>query len=166
MNRNQWESEIDALLEGDLDASAAEELKAAASEDARLAAAIIDAHRIQSELENLGLERAPKSLQKRLRRIPREYPKTRSFPGLGWATAATAALALVLAIGIQRPAPPSEADLYKARKELALAFSYLNAYGLQVQREIKQEIGGQLREAIASPERPATGGNQSFSSGV
>ena len=67
----EWESQVNALLDGELDEESTAALKRAAGEDHELARAIIEAYELQRGMERLVIERAPASLRKKLRRIPR-----------------------------------------------------------------------------------------------
>ena len=163
------ESRINALLEGELTPEEAEALKAAARQDSRLAEAIVAAWQLQATLDDLAIEKAPASLRQRLRNIPAEYgeAEARSGPdfGLGlagWALSlgvvAVAAVALSLVIGPEPAAPiPSNGSnqaaateqerVAEARRELAIAFHYIDKAGLRTSREIRSV----LNEELAAP---------------
>jgi len=159
-----WETEINALLEGELDETSAEALKAAAAADSRLAAAIVEAWQLQKSMDELQPERAPASLRQKLRRIPRRHAlaSRKPWPGLPrWAPAgAMAALVLIaLAVLIGRPggtgprpgAARNGADMARVeqtRRELATAFHYLDKVGLRVGREIREELNDELSAPI------------------
>jgi len=66
-----WEARINKLLDGELDENATAVLKREAGEDRQLARAIIEAYELQRGMDHLGIERAPASLRKKLRQIPR-----------------------------------------------------------------------------------------------
>lgn len=167
---NEWEAQINALLDGELDDAAAEGLKAEAEHDPALARAIIEAYQLQRLLAEIPQERAPDSLRAKLQRIPAEQEsaerriaearksverarRPRWF-GLGstgprWAMA-LAALPLVIALGIQFSGPkePSEAELAQARQDLALAFAYLEKASRVTGREIEHSIGAGMRDPV------------------
>ncbi len=149
MNREHWQKAIDDLLDGNLSAGEAKALRQEAKGDEQLARAIIDAYQIQGELESMGMEPAPESLQKRLRAIPSQQ-RGRRTPQLRWMGAlATSAAALVLLIGINRDQQePTVVEITLARAELAIAFSYLNTIGHKAGLEIKREIGGTMKDAL------------------
>ena len=67
----EWESQVNALLDGELDEESTAALKQEAGEDHELARAIIEAYELQRGMERLGMEHAPSSLRKKLRQIPR-----------------------------------------------------------------------------------------------
>ena len=47
-----------------------------------------------------------------------------------------------------QPQTPSEADLVKARQEMAIAFAYLDRAGVITGREIESTVGGTVTNAI------------------
>lgn len=149
MNREHWQKAIDDLLDGNLSAGEAKALRQEAASDAQLARAIIDAYQIQGELESLGMEPAPESLQKRLRAIPSQQ-RGRRTPKLRWMGAlAASAAAVLLLIGINQDLKePSVNEIARARAELAIAFSYLSTIGHKAGMEIKHKIGGTMQDAL------------------
>jgi hypothetical protein len=164
MNEKNWQNAIDELLEGNLSTAEANALRQEAAGDAQLAKAIINAYQVQSELESLGMEQAPASLQKRLRAIPGQQRGWRKS-GLRWAGALAASAATVLlVVGItQDLKEPSAAEIAQARQELAVAFSYLNTIGQKAGFEIKQEIGGTMRDALLTGIREGVSNKQETS---
>jgi anti-sigma factor RsiW len=160
------EAEINALLDGELDAATAADLKAAAAADSALAQAIVQAWQLQQGMDQLQLEKAPASLSRKLRRIPREQAalSRRAFLGMPrWAAAAgLASVVLVTVVMVlsepsgQTVAPRQQAAIgaeidparvREARRELSIAFSYLDKAGFRVSRQI-QEV---LSEELAAP---------------
>lgn len=167
---NEWEAQINALLDGELDDAAAERLKAEAGHDPALARAIIEAYQLQRLLAEIPQERAPDSLRAKLQRIPAEQesaerriaearksverarrPGWFGKGGFGprWAMA-LAALPLVVMLGIQFSGPkePTEAELAQARQDLALAFAYLEKASRVTGREIEHSIGAGMRDPV------------------
>ena len=159
-----YEAQINALLEGELDPAAAEALKAAAREDSQLAQAIVAAWQLRESLDQLAFEKAPASLSRRLKRIPLEHggnPARTAFGLPGWALSvgvvAVAAVALALVMdpmptgteptASQTGATPDAAEVAAARRDLAIAFSYLDKAGLRTSREIRAV----LHEELAAP---------------
>ncbi len=163
MNKEHWQNAIDDLLDGNLSADEAKALRKEAATDAQLAKAIIDAYQVQSELESLGMEQAPESLQKRLRAIPSQQRGYR--PTVRWAGAlAASAATILLAIGIiQDLKEPSAAEIAQARAELAVAFSYLNTIGQKAGFEMKQEIGDTMQDALLTGIREGVSNKQETS---
>lgn len=159
-----WEQRINALLDGELSAEDAELLKAEAGDDRELARSIVEAYQLQQAMDAVKVERAPASLSKRLNAIPRQNRKKGMFSFLqpGWATVqaglSTAlrphllALAVVplvfISVSLMQPQTPSEADIAKARQEMAIAFAYLDRAGVITGREIESTVGGTVTNAI------------------
>ena len=161
MNKEHWQKAIDDLLDGTLSADEAKALRQEAARDAQLAKAIIDAYQIQNELESLGMEQAPESLQKRLRAIQSEQRRGRS-PQMRWIgglAASTAALLLVVGI-TQDLKKPSDTEIAQARAELAVAFGYLNTIGHKAGLEMKQEIGDTMQDALVKGIREGVSNKQ------
>jgi anti-sigma factor RsiW len=163
MNREHWQNAIDDLLDGNLSAEEAKALREEAARDAQLAKAIIDAYQVQNELESLGMEQAPESLQKSLRAIPSQQRNYR--PAMRWAGAlAGSAAAVLMVIGInQDMKEPSAAEIAEARAELAVAFSYLNTIGQKAGLEMKQEISGTMQDALLTGIREGVSNKQETS---
>jgi len=167
-----WEAEINALLDGELDATTTAALKAAAAEDQALARAIVEAWQLQQCMDELQLEKAPASLARRLDRIPREQGALSHRRILGmprWATAAGLASVLLAVLVLMRVEPPGQGGLSppqvasgaaiepaeirpeqvsKARRELAIAFSYLDKTGFRVSREIQEVLSEELSAPV------------------
>ena len=141
-----WEEQINALLEGELDSEAAEALKSEATEDQRLARAIIEAYQLQRAMEHVRVERAPASLKRRLRRIPRDHRPL--FVQPRWAAALAAVPVLVVSLVLMQPDEPSQAEIEKARQELATAFAYIGRVSDRTFSRIEREVGGELRNAV------------------
>ena len=76
---DKHEDLINALMDGELSPAVAELLKAKASDDRELARAIIEAYQLQQAMDDIRVERAPDSLRKRLRAIPREHRRKPAF---------------------------------------------------------------------------------------
>jgi anti-sigma factor RsiW len=138
----EWESQINALLDGELDEASTESLKRAAAQDQELARAIIEAYELQRDMERLGVEAAPKSLRRKLRRIPREQRTTWRPQRWALATAMAAVPLLVIGITLMQPRQPSAAEVEQARQDLALAFSYIEQVG--------NRTGGVLNDVLAT----------------
>jgi len=161
---DEWEAQINALLDGELDESEAEALKAAAETDQALAAAIIEAYQLQRLVATLPVERAPDRLREKLRRIPSEQTSRAHIaardaaPGgglFGWLqprwVGALAALPLVIALGVQLssgPERPTDTELAQARQDLAVAFAYLAKASRVTEREIEQTIGAGMNDPV------------------
>jgi hypothetical protein len=107
--------------------------------------------------EQLGVERAPARLRRRLRRIPREQSGLpgswlqRLFapPRVRWVLApALAAALVVVGVLLTLPRQPSQAEILQARQDVALAFHYIDKAGLLAGREIEAVLDGELRDPV------------------
>jgi anti-sigma factor RsiW len=147
---DNWEDRINALMDGELSETDAESLKAQASDDQELARAIIEAYQLQQAMDAIRVERAPDSLRKRLRAIPREHRPARVFSLLQprWAMALAAIPLAIITISLMRPDTPSAAEIAKARQEVAIAFAYLNKAGVITGREIESSVGQTMADAV------------------
>ncbi len=144
------EKQINALLDGELDQADADELKSAATDDRELARAIVEAYQLQQVMEGIPVERAPASLGKRLRAIPREQ---RPAAGIKlfqprWVMALAAVPLAIIALSLMQPDTPTEAEIAKARQELAIAFAYLDKAGAMTGRGIESTVGRTMADAI------------------
>lgn len=146
----KWEKQINALLDGELSDSGAEELKARASDDKALARAIIEAYQLQKAMDMVRVERAPDSLRKRLRTIPRENRQSPVFTMLQprWVMAAAVVPLVLIVASLMQPDTPSAEEIEQARHDLAIAFAYLDKAGQFTGREIETTIGSTMSDAI------------------
>jgi len=158
----KWEDQINALLDGELSSEDAELLKAEATDDRELARAIVEAYQLQQAMDKVQVERAPASLTKRLRAIPREQRPTPNFNLLKpfWAIAqaglrpqllALAAVVplILITVSLMQPKTPSAQEIEQARQDLAVAFAYLDKAGQFTGREIESVVGNTMSDAIA-----------------
>lgn len=141
---------INALMDGELDATDAEALKAEAADDRDLARAIIEAYQLQQAMDGVRVERAPDSLRKRLRAIPREHRRTPVFSLLQprWAMALAAIPLVIIAVSLMRPDTPSASEIAQARHDMAIAFAYLDKAGVITGREIESSVGQTMADAV------------------
>lgn len=146
-----WEARVNALLDGELDEADTESLKKKASEDQDLARTIIEAHQLQRGLDGLALERAPASLRRKLRRIPKEQRRLANAPR--WAPALALAMVpvLVVGVGLLAPRQPSRADVERARQDLAVAFRYIDKVGQRTGEHIQDIMETGLRHGVKDP---------------
>ena len=146
----QWEDRINALLDGELSVADADLLKAEASDDRDLARAIVEAYQLQQAMEAIHVERAPASLGKRLRAIPREHRRRPAFNLFQprWAMALAAIPLVLISVSLMQPDTPSEADITQARQEVAIAFAYLDKAGVITGREIESTVGHTMANAV------------------
>ncbi|MFT5140035.1 MAG: hypothetical protein ACI9H8_001834 [Lysobacterales bacterium] len=156
------EEKINALLEGDLDETESEALKLAASSDQELARSIVDAYQLQRAMENVQLERAPASLRRSLKKIPRQNRPLLFQPR--WAMAFAVVPLVIVSVMVLRSTQPleiqepgplaglSSAELVKleqARADLAVAFAYIELVGDRTSNRIESKIGGEMSKAVA-----------------
>jgi len=108
-------------------------------------------------MEQLTVEKAPASLSRRLKRIPREERRKENrwswlipgqFPRWAMAPAFAVVPLLVLAFVLMQPQQPSAADVEQARQDLAIAFAYLDKVGYRTGNEIQTVLGGKLRHSV------------------
>lgn len=152
---SRWEAQINALLDGELDEQSTAVLKAAAAANPELAQAIIEAHRLHASLEQLRIERAPASLRRKLKRIPRSESRRRRWLGIPrWAAVgAVAAIPLVVIAMVMMqssggPGRYTEAEIRQAREDLALAFSYIDRIGQRAGEHMRGELAKELRSSV------------------
>lgn len=108
---------------------------------------------LETMMESLGVERAPASLRRSLRRIPREEKRRErqwSWPQPRWAMAPAFAVIALLAVGIvvTQPRQASPEEVEQARQDVALAFAYLDKAGTRTGSEIHNVLGGELRHSV------------------
>lgn len=144
----EWEVRINKLLDGELDENATAALKREAGEDQQLARAIIEAYELQRGMDHLGIERAPASLRKKLRQIPRaEKPFLRPRRWV-MATAMACVPLIAITVVLMQPPQPSQADVEQARQDLALAFTYIDKVGYRTGDYMQRVLGAELRRGV------------------
>ena len=143
-----WESQVNALLDSELDEASTDALKQAAGEDHELARAIIEAYQLQRSMDSIGIEKAPASLRRKLRDIPRNNRQSKR-PRRWVMTTAMASIPL-LAIGLvlMQPQQPSRADVEQARQDLAVAFNYIDKIGNMTGDRIHSVLGSELSNGV------------------
>ena len=147
----KWEEQINALLDGELSQSDADLLKTEASDDRELARAIIEAYQLQKAMDAIQVERAPNSLRKRLRVIPRQHRGIPVFNILQprWVMALAVVPLVVVAVNLMQPKTPSAQEIEQARHDLVIAFAYLDKVGQFTGHEIESTVGNTMSDAIA-----------------
>jgi len=112
---------------------------------------------INALMDQLTVEKAPATLSRRLKRIPREQRSRENrwswltpgpFPRWAMAPAFAAVPLLVLALVLMQPRQPSPAEVEQARQDLAVAFAYLDKVGYRTGTEIQTVLGGELRHSV------------------
>jgi anti-sigma factor RsiW len=140
------EQQINALLDGELDDKTAGSLKRAASEDQELARAIIEAYQLQMAMEQAGVEPAPASLRKRLRRIPREQRPAWQQPR--WAMALATIPLVVITVLLMQSRDPSPEQVEQARRDLAVAFTYIGKIGSRTGTQMESQLGKEFGQTL------------------
>ena len=143
-----WESRVNALLDGELDEASTEALKLAASKDHELARAIIEAYELQRGMDHLGRETAPASLRKKLQQIPRAQKPVLRQRRWVMATAMACVPLLVIAVMLMQPRQPSAAEVEQARQDVTLAFSYIDKVGFRTGDYLQSVLGAELRHGV------------------
>lgn len=143
-----WESQVNALLDSELDEASTDALKQAASKDRELALAIIEAYQLQRNMDSIGIEKAPASLRRKLRDIPRNNRQIQRPRRWVMATAMASIALLAIGLVLMRPQQPSQADVEQARHDLAMAFAYIDEIGKKTGERIHQVLGAQLRKGV------------------
>jgi hypothetical protein len=109
-------------------------------------------------MKGLGVEKAPASLRRRLRRIPREqgFGAREAWwqpPRWAMAPALAAVPLLVLTFVMLQPRQPSQADIEQARQDLALAFAYMDRAGSrtgnEIQRALDESLGVTVKDNLS-----------------
>ena len=107
--------------------------------------------------EQIGIEEAPASLTRRLHRIPQEQQARAGWwkrllapaPAPRWVLMpALAAALVVVGVFLIMPRQPSQQEIFQARHDLAVAFSYIDKAGVLTGREIQSVLGGELHHAV------------------
>jgi hypothetical protein len=119
---------------------------------------------IEKTLKQLTIEKAPASLTLRLNRIPEEESRKERLETNRWSwlkpgrlprwvlVPAFAAVPLLVALVVlMQPRQPSPAEVEQARRDLVVAFTYLDKAGLMASDEIKSVLGAELRHSVKDP---------------
>ena len=147
----EWEAQINDLLDGELSEAQAGDLKAAAEQDTALAGAIIEAYQLQQAMSAIPMERAPDSLRRKLRRIPREQRREHRASWLQpqWIAAfASVPLAIALVVTQMGPRDPSPEEVAQATQDLKIAFAYLGKVRDRTRQEIGSQVTGGMNSAV------------------
>ncbi len=151
------EERINALLEGELNQDESEALKRAATGDQELARAIIEAYQLQRAMEHVQAEKAPASLRRSLKQIPRQNRPV--FLQRRWAMAFAVVPLVILSVFLLRSPEPSVTQAQpvntemarpeQARQDLAVAFAYVDKVSDITGNRIESELGGEMSDAVA-----------------
>ena len=116
-----------------------------------------DDAQLDALMEQLTVEKAPASLTRRLKAIPREQARAGSrwswltppqFPRWAMAPAFAAIPLLVVAVMLMQPRQPSAAEVEQARQDLIVAFTYMDKVGVRTGSEIQTILGSELRRGV------------------
>ena len=125
-----------------------------------------DRHELSDEqldrlLATLEVESAPASLSSRLNRIPEEEGSkgwkwpwqwfADSQPRWVMAPAFAVIAVAVITVALMQDRGPSAAEVEQARKDVAIAFAYLDKAGLRTGAEIQDVLGSELRHSVKEP---------------
>jgi len=146
-----WETQVNALLDGELEKASTEALKHSAADDPDLAQAIIAAYELQRGMDQVGIERAPAGLQRKLRQIPRMERRIQSPRRWVMATAFAIVPLLVIGLVLLQPRQPSQAEVEQARHGLAVAFAYIDKAGLLTGDRIHHILSSELENSVTDP---------------
>jgi anti-sigma-K factor RskA len=162
----EWEDQLNALLDGELDNEGAQRLREAAGTDHQLSQAIIEAYQLQRALANIPLERAPDSLRRKLAAIPHQQAGEQSRqhkPGVWswwrqpwqlprWAAAVAAVPVVMITLNLTTdlfgPKEPSAAEIAQAQQELAVALSYLGKVSRRTGLEIGETVNQEMHKTV------------------
>lgn len=156
LDKEEWEEQINALLEGELDQEASEALKWAATADQELARSIVEAYQLQRAMESVQVEKAPASLRRSLKQIPRQHRPAIFQPR--WVAAFAVVPIIIVSVFLLRAIEPGTvpvtqpdaemAKLEQARQDLAVAFAYIDQVSDRTSNQIESEIGGNMSKAV------------------
>jgi anti-sigma factor RsiW len=150
-NMNEQDELVNALIDGELSEQDRALLAQRLAGDSRLQQMIADSLDLQQALCAIPMERAPASLRRKLRRIPRQQKAlSRSGwlqPGWSWAVAAVPLLVLAIYLPVQHIAE-QERQLAQARDELALALVYLHRANQRAGVEVQAALQAGLTRPV------------------
>ena len=143
-DKSTWEDEINALLDGELSTEQAKSLRAAAEDHRDLNRAIGEATELRQAMSEIRLERAPGSLRRKLRQIPRQQ-RAQERPGflqLRWGMAmATVVVAVTIMVSQMGPTQPTDVEITQARQDLNVVLTYLARASRKTRHQIALNIG-------------------------
>lgn len=144
------EKSLQALLQGKLSDTDAQSVRSELEAEEQRAKVFMETYLQQNSLERSGIEKAPESLRRRIRAIPVQYERSgRSLLHLG--AIATVVLSIIVGLLVYHgPAPdePTPEEIDQARRELIIAFNYLEDIGQQTSNYMSREIGGAMEHAL------------------
>lgn len=149
---------LDRYLDGELPEADWDLLREAARQDAELAAELDAMQALRRAMNEMGSERIPAALGRRLHDIAQEAPRSSRLGfARGWWRAVALAIP-VLAVAVLWPgqAPePTRAELDQGRRDLAVALTYLQ----RANSRAALLASDALRNRVAEPVLSAVGRN-------
>jgi len=139
-----FEDRLDAVLDGEADAVQLQRLRDLAADDSALAGKLALALEAREALRRMGQVKAPPLLAARLRRIPRSSRRWLSHP---WGLGIAAGLLLATFAGLLNRGP-SQREVLQIRRDLAVAFTYLEKTSAQVSRETRRQITHSVEQPL------------------
>ena len=132
---------VNALIDGELNETQIRELTASVDDDRILARTIIEAFQLQQAMAAIPVQRAPASLGKKLRSIPRRQKALARpvFFSPRWAFA-LAAIPLMAVLLYQPGDGQNTAEIVQGRKDLAVALSYFEKASRRTTAQIESVI--------------------------
>jgi hypothetical protein len=136
---------VNALIDGELNEAQIRELTASVDDDRILARTIIEAFQLQQAMAAIPVQRAPASLGKKLRSIPRRQKALARpvFFNPRWAFA-LAAIPLMAVLVYQSVDGQNTAEVAQGKRDLALALSYFNKTSRRATARIESAIDNGL----------------------
>lgn len=137
---SRWEEQINALFDGELDPADVAELENAALADPLLARALEESRQLRELLEAAPAVRAPRSLRRKLLKIPaaRNAANHEAWWLRGALVGAVALLLVMVNPG--GPEQPGEVEIAQGRRDLALALSYLGRATDKTSAQIQRHL--------------------------
>jgi len=134
---------LDALLAGSL-----------SDEEAKRLIGLLDDEEPQDKniLMGLGIVKAPETLSKSLREIPQQTNRGKPLfqYRIALALISVSIIAVLLVWPRQSSDTPAPEEIEQARKELVIAFDYLQQAGRKTDTYMKQEVGYTIKDAIVT----------------
>jgi anti-sigma factor RsiW len=152
LSDEDWEQQINALIDGELGREEVAALMAAAAQEPEFRRQLETAQQLQQVLHQLPAQRAPRSLRRKLRRIGEadRNERTTSIPWWRWGVIAVSIPVLLMVSIGDKPQAPSTAEIEQGRRDLAVALGYLGRAGQKAAQEVDLSISrgvvGSIRE--------------------
>ena len=99
-------------------------------------------------MDHLGIEKAPLSLRRKLRQVPRQQQPFRRRQRWMMATAMAVVPLLAISVAVMQARQPSAAEVEQARQDLAVAFTYIDKVGSRTGGYLQTILGGELQHGV------------------